>query len=360
MKVFIITTFIGTFGVSEDNIIVHFQPFEKDPAKIAEKLKLSEFEIIDEEKQSQQQLFRKGYKQFVFAVRKTGIKHAEPGNKAEEFVKENLRRLAIEKKVVKDQTEFNQLLTRVNLELTKVKIKKSIGRDSLVIQANGAIEELDKSANIFIERLREFYGLHFPEMDRMVSSHEKYAKIVEKYGSRENIEDPDLKQVAQKSMGIDLNEEDMKAAQSLATQILYLYKLRENMSKYLEKLLKDVAPNFSSLAGPLLTAKLISKAGGLDKIAKMASSTIQLLGAERALFRHLHSRGKTKSPKYGIIFSHNLIQNAPQDKRGRIARLLSSKLSIAAKIDYYSKEYKADPLKKDMEERVKEILSSKE
>jgi len=360
MKAFIVTTFIGTFGVSEDNKIISFKPFLKDPTKMAEKLKLSEFEIIEEEKQLRQEIFRKGYKLFIFCVRKTGVKHAEPGNAAENFVKENLRKLAIEKKFVKDQVEFNQLLTKVNLELTKVKIKKSIGRDSLVIQANGAIEELDKSVNIFIERLREFYGLHFPEMDRTVSSHEKYAKLVEKYGSREKIEDPDLKQLAQRSMGIDLTEEDVKAAQSLATQILYMYKLREKLSEYSEKLLKEVAPNFSALAGPQLASKLIAKAGGLDKIAKMASSTIQLLGAEKALFRYLHSRSKTRSPKYGIIFSHVFIQNAPQDKRGKIARLLASKLCIAARMDYYSKEYKADNLKKDLEERVKDILSSKE
>jgi len=359
MKAFIITTFIGTFGVSEDNKIIHFKPFEKDPTKMAEKLKLSELEIIDEERQLQQELFRRGYKLFIFSVRKSGIKHAEPGNAAENFLKENLRKLAIEKKFVKDQIEFNQLLTRMNVELTKVKIKKSIQRDSLVIQANGAIEELDKSINIFIERLREFYGLHFPEMDRIVSSHEKYAKLIEKYGSREKIDDPDLKQIAQNSMGIDLTEEDIKTVQSLAIQILQLYKLRENLSKYLEKSLKDVAPNFSDLAGSLLASKLIARAGGMEKISKMASSTIQLLGAERALFRHLHSRGKTKSPKYGIIFSHPLIQNAPQDKRGKIARLLAAKLSIAAKIDYYSKEYRGDKAKKDLEERVKEILSSK-
>ena len=355
MRSYIITTFIGSFGLDEKNKIILFKPFPKDPEKIAEKLKLSEIEIIGEEKQLQQELWKKDYKQFVFGVRKKGVKIAEPGNKAEQFIKENLRKLAIEKKFVKDQIEFNQLLTKVNLELTKVKIKKAIERDNLIIQANGAIEELDKSINIFIERLREFYSLHFPEMDRTISDHEKFARIIEKFGSREKIEDPELKLLAEKSMGTDLKEEDIKILQLFASKILELYKLRENLSRYLENLLKEVAPNFSELASPMLAAKLIAKAGGMDKLARMPSSTIQLLGAEKALFRYLHGRGK--SPKYGLLFTHQSIQNAPQEKRGKIARILASKLSIAIKMDYYSGEDRSKELKEDLEKRIKKIMA---
>lgn len=357
MRTYIITTFIGCFGVDEKNKIISFKPFPKNPEKIAEKLKLSELEIIDEEKQLQKELWTKGYKQFVFGVRKSGVRNAEPGNKAEQFIKENLRKLTMEKKFVKDQVEFNQLLTKVNLELTKVKIKKAIERDSLIIQANNALEEIDKSINVFIERLREFFGLHFPEMDRIISDHKRYAAIIEKFGSREKIEDPELKLLAEKSMGADFKEEDIKTLRLFSSKILELYNLRESLSKYLEKLLKEVAPNFSELAGPMLAAKLIAKAGGLEKLAKMASSTIQLLGAEKALFRFLHGHGK--SPRFGLLFNHLLIQNAPEKLKGRIARVLASKLSIAAKMDYYSKEYKADKLKQELQERVKEILSSK-
>jgi nucleolar protein 56 len=357
MRAYIVTTFIGSFGIDEQSKVVAFRPFPRNPEKMAEKLKTSEIELIEEEKQLMQDLWKKKFKDFVFTVRKPGVKHAEPNNLAEQFAKENLRKLAVEKKFVKDQTEFNQLLTKVNLELTKVKIKKAVERDSLIIQTNGAIEELDKSINILVERLREFYGLHFPEMDRLIPDHEKYAKIIERFGSRQSIDYPELSQFKEKSMGVDLTEDDIKIIQSLAIQILSLYKLRESMSNYLEKLLKEVAPNFSELAGTVLAAKLIARAGGLDKLAKMTSSTIQLLGAEKALFRYLH--GKGKSPRFGILFNHQLVQNAPEKLKGRIARVLASKLSIAAKMDYYSKEYKADKLKQEIQERVKEILSSK-
>lgn len=357
MRAYIITTFIGCFGVDDRNKIVSFISFPKDPEKIAKKLKLSEIEIIGEEKKLQSALWKKNYKKFVFSARKRGVKEVEPGNKAEAFIKENLRKLAIDKKFVKNQIEFNQLLTKINLELTKVKIKKSIERDSLVVQINGTIEELDKSINIFIERLREVYGLHFPEMNRAINGHEKFAEIVEKFGSRDNIKDPELKLLAKKSMGMDMKEEDIKAMQLFAGNILELYKLRDQLSKYLEGVVKEVAPNFSELAGPMLAAKLIAKVGRMEKLAKMPSSTIQLIGAEKALFRFLH--GKGKSPRFGLIFNHPFVQNAPEKLKGRVARVLASKLSLAVKMDHYSKEYKASKLKEDLKKRVKEILSSK-
>lgn len=357
MRAFIVTTFVGCFGVTEKNKIISFVPFPKDPEEIAEKLRLSESEIIEEEKKVQSELWNKNYREFVYPVRKHGVKHAEPGNKVETFVKENLRKIAIEESFVKDQIEFNQLFTKINLELTKVRIKKAIGRDKLIIQVNGTIEELDKTINIFIERLRELYGLHFPEMDRAIKDHEKFVKIVNRYGSKDRIEDIELKHLAEKSIGMDLKEEDVRSIQMIAEEILELYKLRDSLTKYLDKLVKDIAPNFTELAGAALAAKFIAKAGGIDKLAKAASSTVQLLGSEKALFRYLHGHGK--SPKYGILFSHSLIQNSPQEHRGKIARTLAAKLSIAAKMDFYSKEYKGDKLKKELEERVKEILSSK-
>jgi len=356
MRAYIVTTVVGCFGLDEKDKVISFKSFPKDPEKIAEKLKMAEIEILDEEKQLMQELWKKGYKEFVFSVRKSGVKHAEPYNRVEQFAKENLRTLAVDRKFVKDQTEFNQLLTRVNLELTKVKIKKSIGRDSFVIQAVGMIEDLDKSINVFVERLREFYGLHFPEMDRVVNDHEKYARIVEKYGIREKIEEPDLKPIATKSMGANLTDEDAKMIQSLASEILRLYQLREDLAGYLEKVLKEIAPNFTELAGPLLTAKIISKAGGMDKLSKMPSSTIQLIGAEKSLFRFLH--GKGKSPRFGILYYHPLVLNAPEKLKGKIARILSAKLSIAAKMDFYSKEYKADKLKQELNEKIKKATSS--
>src|SRR3972149_7138675 len=110
-KAFIVTTFIGSLGLDEGNKIISFKPFPKNPESIAEKLKLSEIEMIDEEKELQTDLWKKGFKEFIYSVRKYDVKHAEPNNKAEQFIKANLRKRALEKKFVKDQVEFNQLLT---------------------------------------------------------------------------------------------------------------------------------------------------------------------------------------------------------------------------------------------------------
>jgi nucleolar protein 56 len=357
MKLYIVTTFIGSFGIDESNSVVAFRPFPKEPEKIAEQMKLSEIEIIEDEKKVQSDAWRKGFKEFVYAVRKIDAKSAEPGNPAEKFLMDNLRQIALDKKYVKDQIEFNQLLTKVNLELTRVKIKRAIGRDVLIIHVNGAIEELDKSINIFVERLREIYGMHFPEMDRAVLDHERFVKIVERYGQRDRIEDQDVKPLAAKSMGIDLGEEDIREIQNFAAKIREMFELRAQMQKYLETLVRGIAPNFTELAGVSTSARLIAKAGGMEKLARMPSSTIQLIGAEKALFRFLH--GKGRSPRFGLLFNHPLIQNAPEWLRGRVARVIASKLSIAAKMDFYSKEYKADKLKQDMMNRIKEMSSQK-
>jgi len=192
-------------------------------------------------------------------------------------------------------------------------------------------------------------------MDRLIEKHEKFAKIVSDYGLRNKIREKELSDFKETSMGIDLSEKDEIILKEYATKIKELYKLREHIEKYVDHVMKEVAPNLRELAGPLLAARLIALTGGLEKLAKKPSSTIQLLGAEKALFRYLRGRGR--SPKYGLLFTHQFIQNAPQNKRGKIARVLASKLSIAVKIDYYGNEDRSKELRKDLEERINKIMA---
>jgi len=316
-----VVTIAGVFTLDEKNNIVNYEKFPKDPEQIAENMKKAGSRRTDEAK--------------------------------EQFVRQNLRELAVKYGFVKDQLEFNKLMTKVNIALAKTEIKKAIGKDSLVVQLNGSLEELDKSINILIERLREFYSLHFPEMDRAIDDHEMYAKLVAQFGSRENMESPDLRKLAERSMGANLEKEDIAVVQEFAAKILGLHELRKDLEKYLDRLLSEVAPNLKAVAGPQIAGKLIARAGGLDKLARMPSSTIQLLGAEKALFRHLHGHGK--SPKHGIISTHPLVQNAPKELKGKVARLLASKLSIAAKLDNYSKKNQSERLKRELQEKIKEL-----
>ncbi len=360
MKAYIVTTIVGVFAVDDMNKVISFRPFQKDPFAIADKIKDSNTELLFEEKELYEETKKRGYRHVVFGRKKESVEEAEADNHAEKFIRENLFSLAIKYNVVKDRLEFNHLVSKVNIELTKGEIKKAVKKDSIIVQVNGAVEETEKAANIMIERLREWYGLHFPEMDRAVNSHEKFVKLVEKFGRREKIDDYQLRRLAEKSIGINISDADAAIVQSFASEIRRLQEMKTGFQDYLERLLREVAPNFTAIAGTNIAAKLLSRAGGLDKLARMTSNTIQLLGAEKALFRFLHSKGKARSPKYGTIFSHQLIQNAPDEKRGKIARVLSSKLSMAAKIDYFSQDNKADDLKRNLEAKVKEILESKE
>ena len=356
MKAYIITTLIGVFAVDEKNKILGFVPFPKDPKEMAKKYKEAEFGIIDEEKKLQTKLWKKGYKEFIYPINKPGVKHVEV-SKPLDYIKSNLRQLAIRQKIVKNEAEFNQLFLKFNLELTKVKIKLSTKKDFLIIQAERALEDMDKILNIFSERLREWYGLHFPELNKVVSSHEKFAKIVAKFGGREHVDDPELNELKKSSIGMDITERDEKILKEFARTVAELYVLREKIAKYIEKTLRELAPNFTEIATPLLAAKLLSKAGSLEKLARMPSSTIQLLGAEKALFRYLH--GKGKPPRHGIIFSHPYLQKVKDKDRGKVARVLASKLSMAARIDFYSKEDRSKKLKKELEERIEEILKGR-
>ena len=341
MEAKIVTTYIGIFGIDEKKEeIITFEKFGKNPEEVAGKLKLSGSGYIDEERKVKERLEKEGYDTI------------EKGKS--DFINKLLPKFAVEKGIVKTAAEFNQIISKVNVELTKARIRESVGKDKLIIQLIGAIDELDKSTNILAERLMEWYGLHFPEMAKLVKNNEKYAEIVGKFGYRNNIDHPELSYYREKSMGMEFDKKDSEAVKMFAQEISELYELRSRVMDYMDEVLKEIAPNTREIAGPMLAAKLISLSGGLDKLARMPSSTIQLLGAEKALFRHL--KGKGKSPKHGVIIMHPYVQKAPKALSGKLSRVISSKISIAAKLDQYSDKHNEKELKKDLDEKVKEIL----
>ncbi len=227
------------------------------------------------------------------------------------------------------------------IDLAKEKIKEaSAHKDKVIIQSVQALEQLDEMLNLFSERLREWYGLYFPELCDRVEDHVRFAELV-KEGERK-----------EKSMGADLDEKDVDMIKVFASELLEMYSFREELVAYIEENTRKLAPNTSHLINPLLTAKLISLAGGFEDIAKLPASTIQLLGAESALFRHL--RKGSKPPKHGIIFQDPRVHTAPKKQRGKIARSLASKIAIAVKLDVYSGKYE-ESISADFEKRLKNI-----
>ncbi|MEM3490627.1 MAG: C/D box methylation guide ribonucleoprotein complex aNOP56 subunit, partial [Fervidicoccaceae archaeon] len=162
-----------------------------------------------------------------------------------------------------------------------------------------------------------------------------------------------IESAAKESIGADLSDFDIKPVQTLARMAWDIYTLRQELADYIDGVMKEVAPNITALVGSLLGARLISLAGSLESLARLPASTIQVLGAEKALFRSLKTG--TKPPKHGIIFQYPEIHKAPRWQRGKMARTLAAKLAIAAKVDAFTGRWIGDKLVEDLTRRIEEI-----
>jgi nucleolar protein 56 len=261
------------------------------------------------------------------------------------YLQDNLREISKEVGFVKNDEEFNEVLQSIQIRKTKQDIKSSVEKDKLMAQAVSALHDLREKSNELSERLKEWYGLYYPELK--VDSNQKYAELVARHDEREGFKDFDG------SMGMDLDPRDIGIMKEFAGEVKSVFRTLEDLKDYLEDTMHSVAPNITHIIGAEMAAKLISLAGSLEKLAKMPSSKIQLLGAEKALFRHL--RGGGKPPKYGIIYNHPYIQKTPEGKRGKVARAIASKLMMAARTDQYTDEFKGEKYKKELEEKIDKI-----
>lgn len=246
----------------------------------------------------------------------------------------------------RDKQYFSGFYTK-NLELTKESIKQSVASDSLMIQAVGSIEELERSINLLAKRLREWYSLHNPEFSASIQDHEKFAELIAAKDKKTLLKEINITE----SMGADLAKENLEPIISLARQISSLYGLKQKQEAYLESLLKKECPNLLEIAGTQLGAKLIGCAGSLARLTRFPASTIQLLGAEKALFRHMKNKNNL-CPKYGILHEHPLIGKVKKKNQGKAARTIADKLAIAVKVDYFKGRFIGDKLKQDIEKRI--------
>jgi len=377
VKATVIECVIGVLGFDESTKLVESVLFPKDPKKIADILtKIEAGKIVDEIAHLVEKLKGEGYTFFVFENAeiarnaheklKIALEVVKP-SAAGELLRGSLEELAVKLKFVRSGAELRDLMHKVSMELTKMRVRKAVEkRDLVVAQAIQTMDDIDKTVNLFMGRIREWYGLHFPELDRLVEKHETYARLVVNLGRRENFTAENLEKEglpkakaehiassAEKSMGADMEKEDLVQIQALCKNTLQLYDARQSLEGYMDLTMEDVAPNIKSLVGSLLGARLIALTGGLTNLAKMPASTVQVLGAEKALFRSLKTG--TRPPKHGIIFQHTLIHEAMRWQRGKIARALAGKLAIAARTDAFSGKFIGDNLKAGLEKRIKEI-----
>ena len=278
-----------------------------------------------------------------------------------------LKEQSLEIVSVKTARAYNEFARRVALESARAGIATAAARRDLsAVQAVRAMDDLDKTLNLLAGRVREWYGLHFPEMDRIVERHDTYARLVLKLGNRRNFTmdalvseglpketAEQLAKAASRSMGANLDDSDLGILQSFCGLMLDLYKFREKAENYVNECLKQVAPNMTAIIGASLSARLMSIAGSLENLAKMPASTLQVLGAEKALFRSLKTGARP--PKHGVIFQHTAIHQSPRWQRGKIARALSGKLSIAARVDAFGGEFIGDKLRAGVDKKIEEI-----
>ncbi len=262
---------------------------------------------------------------------------------AQRILGKRMRGYAMDLQFASSAEELNTFISAFAAALSRKSMKGAIGRDKVMIQAFNAFEDMNTTLNVFSERLKEWYTLHYPETKL---GQRELVDAVVKHGRRDNF--PGFKD----SVGVELGESDIKTLREYAAMISEMSARKKDIEKYVTGAVKEIAPNFSSLIEPILAARFIALAGGTEKLARMTASTIQLLGAEKALFRHLKKQGK--SPKYGILYMDARIQSAPQDKKGKVARAIAAKLMQAMRIDFYSGRVE-EKLKKELDEELKAI-----
>ncbi|OBT57659.1 hypothetical protein VE04_01582 [Pseudogymnoascus sp. 24MN13] len=231
-------------------------------------------------------------------------------------------------------------LSRHKLEVSTDKV------DTMIVQAIALLDDLDKELNTYAMRVKEWYGWHFPEMARIINDNLAIARIILKMGMRTNAATTDLsdilpeeieaavKAAAEVSMGTEITPEDLDNIQLLAEQVVGFTEYRQQLSSYLSARMQAIAPNLTELVGELVGARLIAHAGSLMNLAKSPASTIQILGAEKALFRALKTKHDT--PKYGLIYHASLVGQATGKNKGKIARMLAAKAAIGLRVDALS------------------------
>src|SRR3990170_2446249 len=301
----LVTTWFGSFLVDE-GAVVEKRLFPRDPEALADRLALVEdWKGLPEERE-----LRAG---------RPGLFVTEPrleragGQMSAERV-EFLR--------PEDFGADRTLLHAAMLALAKRKMRKAVGPDDHLHQAVGAMDDLQETQNLLLERLREWYGLHFPELAKTVDDRE-FVELIAAHGSREA-----MPLDATESVGAPIGEPEKRSVMEMA-----------------------------ALAGPLLAARLVSLAGGVDALGRLPASTVQLLGAERALFRHLKEH--TLPSKHGVLFQHPLVHRAPPWQRGAVARAFAGKIAIAARADAFSRRPIADALRADLQRALVRIRETK-
>jgi nucleolar protein 56 len=376
MICYIIDTLIAIFALDDTGNIVNFRNFSDNTEKAVEFFKLiEEGKINDDYQILLREIYSSGFREFIFDNKNLERITTRYENYQTKFLPNSLEfknfRLNLKKKFESIGVDLSEIqilrkFKTIQEELTRYKIKKAGAKeDIIIIQVIESLDIIKKSISLFSSRMREWYGLHFPELtDKLIEDNIILAKIISRIGSRENYTFEKLNNqfefsetriqkllnLASNSMGSNI---DLEILQGYTNQIINLDNYRSELENHLDNLVEKVTPNMRTIVGSLVTAKLIAKAGSLKKLAFMPASRIQLLGAEKALYRFLKTG--EKRPKHGLIFQWNQIRSAKPYHRGKIARMVSGKIGLASKLDFFEGDYMGDKLAEEIEEKIEEI-----
>jgi nucleolar protein 56 len=303
----------------------------------------------------------------VAVLRQAGLNSQLMPEDQQQYIQNSKPTLMVKAGFANNEQDAMQTLREFAINLSSSRVKEASEKlDLHIIQSINALDELDKIINTVGARMREWYGLHFPELDNLVSSLVVYSEIVSKAGLRENIfveilqsiglQDKKVEVIldaAKRSKGGYMTPENLAIVKRLADQVIAQSDLRRVLADHIEAAMETVAPNVKELLTAAVGARIISKAGSLARLATLPASTIQILGAEKALFRALKTGARP--PKHGLLFQHPLIHSAPKWQRGKIARAVASKVAIAARIDYYRHNGKDNIVSDKLKIRIDEI-----
>lgn len=368
---------MGVFAVGEDGKIITFKRFSTNPSEVAKKLLDTRKGVpTAEHRELVRDLIKNGVLEFtlesdsVASSLSKEFKRAKFSkiipNPAGEALRERFDQIAVDIGL----SDPWRMIREVSMEMTRALLhSESEQRDRLIIQAIKMVDEIDKFINTIMSQCREWYSIHFPELDRLVPDHMEYLRLVLGLGLRSSFTEDSIKKIAEMSdercrrlaessrtsHGGTFDDADIIAIRGCLQRVSELYSLRGELAKYIEEMMEQVAPNLKAVVGGAIGARLISIAGGLANLARMPASTIQILGAEKALFRALKTRARP--PKHGVIYQFPEIRSAPKKLRGKIARALSGKIAIAARVDAMSGEFIGDKLAADLENRLSAIRS---
>jgi len=333
MHMLLVTTWFGTF-ILDGKQVQSSRPFPKDIKEIAERLrKIDRGEVLDEERQ----LAAEGKDIEVFDDRLRSLGKFSDG-----------RAPALDNMMGK--LGFQASMLHEAMMLVGHQKLGELGPDRFIVQAMAGLEELTKTSNLLIERLTEWYGMHYPELVETAAQKELVDLIAE-HGGREAISRAQGKPM--ESFGTPLSEEDEKALRSWAVLAQAMMRTREGIEGYVTKRMEQLAPNLCSAVGPLLAARLISLTGSLERLGRLPASTVQLLGAEKALFQFMREGGRP--PKHGVLFQHPLIHRAPPWQRGKTARALASAAALAARVDFFGKNDRSELIKATLQKKLERI-----